>query len=90
MDGPKRLTNEAFMAASDFYVYNDSHSAPIKLHCHEFYEMSFIASGTGIHILNGELFRLSRGSLFLLNPADFHEIIPDPHDPLHALHSRWV
>lgn len=54
----------------------------LPLHWHEFYEISFIRSGEGLHLYNGRKRELKRGSLFLLTPADFHEIVPKEGQPL--------
>lgn len=77
MKYPKRLTNDAYLFSSPIQVFFDAHYGTIDLHWHEFYEMSFIVSGSGIHQLNGGSYPLAPGSLFLLTPADFHALIPD-------------
>lgn len=51
---------------------------PIAVHWHEFYEMHLITSGAACHVLNGEERCLTAGSFFLMTPADFHEIRPEP------------
>jgi AraC-like DNA-binding protein/mannose-6-phosphate isomerase-like protein (cupin superfamily) len=73
----RRLTSEQFMAPHSS-LQIDHHLLPgrVKVHWHEFYEMFFVVAGTGTHVLNGTAFPLAPGSLFLLTPADFHEIIP--------------
>ncbi|MFC3773402.1 AraC family ligand binding domain-containing protein [Paenibacillus sp. GCM10012303] len=42
-----------------------------------------MTEGTGTNVLNGVSHPLERGSLFLLTPADFHEVYPDPDSVLH-------
>lgn len=75
---PRLLTNEMyFTAASSFRMFYGSHTLPISLHWHEFYEMTYIISGSGQHVLNGKRSPLEAGTLFLLTPVDFHEVIPD-------------
>ena len=48
------------------------------LHGHEFYEMEFILDGTARQSLNGIETELRRGSVYLLTPADVHEIAIGP------------
>jgi len=48
------------------------------LHGHEFYEMEFILDGTARQTLNGVGMEVRRGSVYLLTPADVHEIAIGP------------
>ncbi|WP_435163509.1 helix-turn-helix domain-containing protein [Paenibacillus glycanilyticus] len=76
---PERLLNENYLdASSPFRIYEHSITNKIETHWHEFFEIAFVLSGSGVHTLNGVSRRLERGLLFLLTPADFHEIVPDP------------
>lgn len=54
----------------------------VGVHWHDYYELAYVAAGTATHTINGEDHRLSRGSVFLLTPADFHEIRADSQEPL--------
>ncbi|WP_127586373.1 AraC family transcriptional regulator [Paenibacillus koleovorans] len=75
---PERLLKEQFMELSkSFNIFLQQVSQPTPLHWHEFYEMCVILGGTGTNVVNGTAHRLTRGSLFLLTPADIHEIYPD-------------
>lgn len=75
---PERLLSKNFLSlSSPFRIYKHVIDHKIDTHWHEFFEMGFIVSGRGTHILNGESFPLERGMAFLLTTADFHEIIPD-------------
>lgn len=81
---PIRLTNAQFIdPSSSFQIYyqhisNEHHS----LHWHEFYELCFVLRGRGVNIVNGTEHQLTRGSLFLLTPADFHEIYSFTDEPM--------
>lgn len=82
-DRPVRLTNDMYMLpSSSFGVFHSVNREAVELHWHEFYEMSFIISGSGRHELNGSSYTLVPGSLFLLTPADFHAVYPQPDNPL--------
>jgi AraC-like DNA-binding protein len=75
---PERLLSKNFLTlSSPFRIYKHVIDHRIETHWHEFFEMAFVVSGKGTHILNGEPFPLERGMAFVLTTADFHEIIPD-------------
>lgn len=76
---PRRLTNSTQMPpAASFAVFHQLLRRHVTLHWHEFYELAFTIAGEGVHIVNGLRRPLIPGSMFLLTPADFHEIIPSP------------
>ncbi|WP_314587842.1 AraC family transcriptional regulator [Paenibacillus terrigena] len=75
---PERLMNENYLTVSSpFRIFQHTITRDIDTHWHEFFEIAFVVSGTGMHLLNGEEMPLQRGMMFLLTPADFHKIIPD-------------
>lgn len=77
MKQPERLTYAQYMDASASYrIFKHVIDRKIELHWHEFYEMAFVTGGSGTQKLNGALSRLVPGTLFLLTPADFHEVAP--------------
>lgn len=43
-------------------------------HVHEFFELEFILEGEGEQNLNGSVYKLRKGSFYLLTPIDFHSI----------------
>lgn len=72
---PKRLTNDEFMhRASPFRLFVNGLKGHIGVHWHEFFELAFVLSGEGRQVLNGNGSPLARGTLFLLTPADIHEL----------------
>jgi AraC-like DNA-binding protein len=74
---PKRLTNEQFVPQNlPFTIYKQLVTQYNDLHWHEFYELCFVLSGQGMNIINGRNYPIDKGNLFLLTPADFHEIFP--------------
>ncbi|RXZ84103.1 AraC family transcriptional regulator [Paenibacillaceae bacterium] len=73
---PNRLTSSMYMSASDsLRVFFETHHGSISMHWHDFYEMTYIVSGEARHNLNGTISKLGAGTVFLLTPADFHELI---------------
>ncbi|MBO7746093.1 helix-turn-helix transcriptional regulator [Paenibacillus sp. MWE-103] len=81
--GPERLMNESYMTLSaPVRLFRHHVDGRIDTHWHEFFEMGFVVAGSGTHVLNGVPSRLARGSAFLLTPADFHSLEPDPGETL--------
>ncbi|MGG4095998.1 MULTISPECIES: AraC family transcriptional regulator [Paenibacillus] len=81
---PPRLTNEDYRLQphAPVQVFHGIHPGTIPLHWHEFYELSYVVSGKGEHRLNGSSYPLSSGTIFLLTPADFHELASLEEEPL--------
>ena len=80
---PELLTNDQYMnLSSSFRIFKDHIRQVVDVHCHEFYELAFVTSGSGVQKINGVELPLVKGSIFLLTPADFHEIIPDEHSEI--------
>ncbi len=46
-------------------------------HCHEFFELEYILSGSGEYIVNGKRTEIRPGPFFFMTPADFHSVIPN-------------
>jgi len=75
---PERLSNDAYMSlAAPFRMFRHSLTGDIAVHWHEFYELAFVLSGAGTHVLNGISHSLDYGVVFLLTPTDFHALQPD-------------
>lgn len=47
------------------------------LHAHNYYEIEIVLEGTGWQWLNGKKYSIQRGCVYLLSPADFHEVQVD-------------
>ena len=75
--------NDSYMTPSaSVSLFKHRLDGRIDTHWHEFFEMGFVVSGSGTHVLNGVPERLGRGSAFLLTPADFHSLEPDAGETL--------
>lgn len=48
------------------------------IHDHEFYELVYVRSGSGLHHLNGKTYRISAGDMFFLSMVDEHALSPLP------------
>lgn len=53
----------------------EAHSSP--LHAHDFFELEIVVECTGKQILNGKEYTFGKGNYWLLNPADFHQVLPN-------------
>lgn len=83
---PERLRSVHYVAPNaPFHVYHQSVAGRVDLHWHEFYELCFVRSGRGTNIVNGEPQGLEPDSMFLLTPADFHEIELAPGETMEIL-----
>ncbi len=80
-----RDTGENFFndGNSIFLNYNCESAKP-HLHVHDFIEISYVASGSGIHILGDKEYKVSKGDLFLINYHIPHEFrsYPGPAAPI--------
>lgn len=80
---PKRLIKAEYIKSfTPLHLYKQTICDAVSLHWHEFYELGFVLAGRGTHVLNGKAYPLSQGSIFLLTPADFHQVISQPQEPL--------
>ncbi len=78
-EGPERLLADEFLCDQSIRVFHGVYHR-VPLHWHEFFELSLICAGEGLHHINGRSFRVGPQTMFLLSPADFHELVPQPGD----------
>lgn len=75
---PTRLIIHDFvLSLPSFHMAIHELKDAVPMHWHDFYELSYVISGTGKQILNGTVQPLEKGVFMLLTPADFHEVLPD-------------
>lgn len=83
MQSPQRLASGEFMGREgSVQIFRTTLHEPYPLHWHEFFELTFVLSGRGRHIVNGVEYALKPCCQFLLSPADFHTLIPLPGETL--------
>lgn len=63
--------NNSEIMPNVFCVYNN-HPYETPLHTHDFFEMAYVVSGKGSHILNGEKMTIKKGDYFFINPGSLH------------------
>ena len=49
-----------------------------SIHLHEFFEIELVIGGSGKNFYNGVEYDISRGSVYLMTPADFHKVTATP------------
>ncbi len=49
----------------------------VAMHLHEYFELEIILDGTGEHNLNGTIYPVGPGTVYLITPIDFHSLKPD-------------
>ncbi len=54
------------------FVNRDELYVPNSTHAHEFYELEYIISGTGVQIVNGKTYEVKRGDLIFIDIKDTH------------------
>jgi AraC family L-rhamnose operon transcriptional activator RhaR len=81
-----RDTGEIFFNnGNSIYINCFCESSEPHLHIHDFIEISYVASGTGIHILGDKEYEVCEGDLFLINyhiPHEFRSIASPRTSPL--------
>jgi len=88
---PVRLTSQPeFNDVMNLSISETTVHKYYQLHRHEFYEMELVLSGSGKQIVNGISHNLSVGSLYLLTPYDFHEIMVDEDNVLKIVNIKFL
>ncbi len=80
-----RDTGESFFSnGNSIYINYINENTEPHLHVHDFIEISYVASGTGIHIIGDNQYDVRKGDLFLINYHIPHEFrsFPAPMAPL--------
>lgn len=76
---PTRLISDHYMnPASSFGIFRHEVDGVVDTHWHQFFELGLVVEGTGVHDINGSTRPLRPGHIFLLTPADFHKVSPEP------------
>ena len=48
-----------------------------SFHWHDCFELELVLDGSALHTLNKNEYRVQKGSMYLLSPADIHTLVPD-------------
>ena len=69
-----RLTKEKEMQNQDVHIARKKLQGKYEMHSHEFFEIEYILSGTGVYVVNGTAYPFKPGMLFFMTPADVHSV----------------
>ena len=87
---PNRLSKEEYnITKSMFAIVTLKAYIDYPIHWHEFYEFEYILSGKGTMVLNGIMYTLGKGDMYLLSPSDFHSVIFDREDPYTVINLKF-
>ncbi len=85
------MKNKEMRLESSVHIGKDKHLAIKKrysktfpLHAHEYFEVEIILDGIGYQILNGKKHSLKRGTVSILSPSDFHQVVAETDTSLMA------
>ena len=70
-NGPARISGECPFHAEKFVKRPGARS----LHFHDFFELELVIAGRGETEINGSVYPVTRGTLFLMRPTDVHRYI---------------
>ena len=79
-----RLESSTHIGDGKHLAIRKRYSKTFPLHAHEYFEVEITLEGKGCQILNGEKYSLKRGSVSILSPSDFHQVIAETDTSLMA------
>ncbi len=84
MKSTTRLEKKTHIGKDKNISVKKRYSQSFALHAHDYFEVEIILEGTGIQIINGKEYPLKRGTVSILSPSDFHEVIAESETSLMA------
>lgn len=79
-----RLDKNTHIGKDKHLCVKKRYSKSFPLHAHDYFEVEIILSGKGSQYINGKKYDLHRGSISILSPSDFHEVIAESDTSLMA------
>ena len=67
---PIKYSNNKFLDNLEFYVFRWGGNT--EVHSHDFFELVFVESGTGMHKIKNKKFNVEPGDVFIINPDEVH------------------
>jgi len=77
-------TGEKLFKDGEFIYINKADESPLNhIHAHDFIEIAYVSSGSGIHIIDDISYKVSKGDLFVINYNIPHEFrsLSEPNQP---------
>ena len=78
----KRLSKRDYLKEGRHIRAERRRANSFPLHSHDYFEIEIVLGGRGVQHVNSKEYELTRGSVYLLTPADFHEIVLDEKNEL--------
>ena len=72
----ERISLDYGKADKHIFIERRTVTERVPIHWHSYFELEIILDGEAEHLVNDEKYTVSRGSAYILNPTDFHEVIP--------------
>lgn len=79
-----RLDKNTHIGKDKHLSVKKRYSQTFPLHAHDYFEVEIILSGKGVQYVNGNKQELKRGSICILSPSDFHEVVAESDKSLMA------
>ena len=77
MENNQRNSLDYGQKSKHIYVDKRTVCNEVRVHWHSYFELEFIIDGSAAHFLNDKEYAVHRGSVYVLNPTDFHRMKPD-------------
>lgn len=77
MQKAKRLQRKDYFAKGNHIQIEKRVATSFPLHSHDYFEIEIVAKGKGHQYINSQEYQIQRGSVYILTPADFHEVMID-------------
>lgn len=75
------ISRDLFRPGEPVYINKAFEQPESHLHAHDFIEIAYVASGRGIHHIDGREYSVSKGDLFVINTHVPHEFRSYPDQP---------
>ena len=74
MQNPKRLMKKEFLNNGKSVMVQKRTANSFALHSHDYFEIEIVLRGSGEQYINSKRYDIKRGNIYLLTPADFHDV----------------
>ena len=74
MQDARRLMRKEFLKNGKNVMAQKRRAKSFALHSHDYFEIEIVLRGSGEQYINSKRYDIKRGNVYLLTPADFHEV----------------
>jgi AraC-like DNA-binding protein len=86
----KKLWGKGYFSPDFPFYIMELTQGDIDEHSHDFYEMVYVRGGHGDHWINGRVFPIHAGDLYVINPGERHRYQPAKSEPLRIINLLWL